>query len=75
MAGAKGDKLAVVSTANQDSPLMGEAISGASGFPILGLDVGTCLLSEIQNRRPDYIKEFWNVVNWDEAAARFAAKK
>ncbi|WP_310887847.1 Fe-Mn family superoxide dismutase, partial [Salmonella enterica] len=30
---------------------------------------------QFQNRRPDYIKEFWNVVNWDEAAARFAAKK
>lgn len=72
----KGDKLAVVSTANQDSPLMGEAISGASGFPILGLDVWEhAYYLKFQNRRPDYIKEFWNVVNWDEAAARFAAKK
>lgn len=71
----KGDKLAVVSTANQDSPLMGEAISGASGFPILGLDVWEhAYYLKFQNRRPDYIKEFWNVVNWDEAAARFAAK-
>ena len=53
---------------------MGEAISGA-GFPIIGTDVwGTRLLPEIQNRRPDYIKAFWDVVNWDEAAARFAAK-
>lgn len=75
MAGAKGDKLAVVSTANQDSPLMGEAISGASGFLILGLDVWEhAYYLKFQNRRPDYIKEFWNVVNWDEAAARFAAK-
>jgi len=65
-----------VSTANQDSPLMGEAISGASGFPILGLDVWEhAYYLKFQNRRPDYIKEFWNVVNWDEAAARFAAKK
>jgi hypothetical protein len=48
----KGDKLAVVSTANQDSPLMGEAISGASGFPILGLDVGTRLLPEIPEPSP-----------------------
>ena len=72
----KGDKLAVVSTANQDSPLMGEAISGASGFPIMGLDVWEhAYYLKFQNRRPDYIKEFWNVVNWDEAAARFAAKK
>ena len=71
-----GDKLAVVSTANQDSPLMGEAISGASGFPIVGLDVWEhAYYLKFQNRRPDYIKEFWNVVNWDEAAARFAAKK
>lgn len=72
----KGDKLAVVSTANQDSPLMGEAVAGASGFPIVGLDVWEhAYYLKFQNRRPDYIKEFWNVVNWDEAAARFAAKK
>jgi Fe-Mn family superoxide dismutase len=72
----KGDKLAVVSTANQDSPLMGEAVAGASGFPILGLDVWEhAYYLKYQNKRPDYIKAFWNVVNWDEAAARFAAKK
>ena len=72
----KGDKLAVVSTANQDSPLMGEAVSGASGLPIVGLDVWEhAYYLKFQNRRPDYIKAFWNVVNWDEAANRFAAAK
>ncbi|MBT0721962.1 superoxide dismutase [Mn] [Rosenbergiella collisarenosi] len=72
----KGDKLAVVSTANQDSPLMGEAISGASGTPIVGLDVWEhAYYLKYQNKRPDYIKAFWNVVNWDEAAARFANVK
>ena len=72
----KDGKLAVVSTANQDSPLMGEAVAGASGFPIIGLDVWEhAYYLKFQNRRPDYIKAFWDVVNWDEAAARFAAKK
>lgn len=72
----KGDKLAVVSTANQDSPLMGETVSGASGFPIIGLDVWEhAYYLKFQNRRPDYIKAFWNVVNWDEAAKRFAGAK
>ncbi|KAA1461404.1 superoxide dismutase [Mn], partial [Escherichia coli] len=65
-------KLAVVSTANQDSPLMGEAISGASGYPITGLDVWEhAYYLQYQNRRPDYIKAFWSVVNWDEAAKRY----
>ncbi|TCV95507.1 superoxide dismutase [Mn] [Biostraticola tofi] len=72
----KDGKLAVVSTANQDNPLMGEAISGASGYPILGLDVWEhAYYLKFQNRRPDYIKAFWNVVNWDEAAARFSQAK
>ena len=72
----KDGKLAVVSTANQDSPLMGEAVAGASGFPIIGLDVWEhAYYLKYQNKRPDYIKAFRNVVNWDEAAARFAAKK
>lgn len=69
----KDGKLAVVSTANQDSPLMGESVSGASGLPIVGLDVWEhSYYLKFQNRRPDYIKEFWNVVNWDEAAKHFA---
>ncbi|WP_409159739.1 superoxide dismutase [Mn] [Pectobacterium sp. B2J-2] len=69
-------KLAVVSTANQDSPLMGEAISGTSGYPLIALDVWEhAYYLKFQNRRPDYAKAFWNVVNWDEAAARFAGAK
>ena len=65
-------KLKVVSTANQDSPLMGQAVSGASGYPIIGLDVWEhAYYLKFQNRRPDYIKAFWQVVNWDEAAHRF----
>lgn len=72
----KDGKLAVVSTANQDSPLMGESVSGASGYPIVGLDVWEhAYYLKYQNRRPDYIKAFWDVVNWDEAAKRFADVK
>lgn len=67
-------KLAITSTANQDSPLMGEVIAGASGYPIIGLDVWEhAYYLKYQNRRPDYINAFWQVVNWDAAAARFAA--
>ena len=69
-------KLKVVSTANQDSPLMGQAVSGASGYPIIGLDVWEhAYYLHYQNRRPDYIAAFYNVVNWDEVARRFDAAK
>ncbi|WP_011608621.1 superoxide dismutase [Mn] [Histophilus somni] len=68
-------KLEVVSTANQDSPLMGKEIAGCEGFPILVLDVWEhAYYLKFQNRRPDYIKAFWNVVNWDVAAERFEKK-
>ena len=68
-------KLAVVSTANQDNPLMGKEVAGCEGFPLLGLDVWEhAYYLKFQNRRPDYIKEFWNVVNWDFVAERLAKK-
>ena len=72
----EGGALKVGSTANQDSPLMGQAVAGISGTPILGLDVWEhAYYLNYQNRRPDYISAFWNVVNWSEVAKRFAAAK
>jgi len=66
-------KLAVESTANQDSPLMGSAIAGTSGTPILGLDVWEhAYYLKYQNRRKDYVDAWWDVVNWPAVAARFA---
>lgn len=67
-------KLQIVSTPNQDSPLMGKAIAGCEGTPLMVLDVWEhAYYLKFQNRRPDYIKEFWNVVNWDKVQARFDA--
>lgn len=69
-------KLAVVSTPNQDTPIMGEKFSGVSGTPILTLDVWEhAYYLKYQNRRVDYIGAFWNVVNWDKVAELFAAAK
>ena len=69
-------KLAIGSTANQDSPLMGAAVAGIAGTPILGLDVWEhAYYLKYQNRRPDYIAAFWNVINWSAVAERFAAAK
>ncbi len=66
----QGEKLAVCSTPNQDSPAMD--IAEVKGVPILGMDVWEhAYYLKYQNRRPDYIAAFWNVVNWDEVAKRF----
>ena len=65
-------KLSVGSTANQDSPIMGKAVAGIEGKPILGLDVWEhAYYLNYQNRRPDYIAAFWNVIDWDAVAARY----
>lgn len=67
-------KLEITSTANQDNPLMD--VAEVKGTPILGLDVWEhAYYLKYQNRRPEYIENFWNVVNWDEVAKRFADAK
>lgn len=69
-----GGKLAVGSTANQDSPLMGKAVAGIEGKPVIALDVWEhAYYLNYQNRRPDYIAAFWNVVDWDAAEANYLA--
>ena len=70
----KDGKVSVCSTPNQDNTLMPGV--GCGGTPILGLDVWEhAYYLNYQNRRPDYISAFFNVVNWNEVARRFAAAK
>ena len=70
----KGGKVKVCSTPNQDNPIMPEV--GCGGFPILGLDVWEhAYYLNYQNRRPDYISSFFNLINWEEVSKRFAENK
>jgi Fe-Mn family superoxide dismutase len=66
----QGDSLVVSSTPNQDNPLMD--VAEIKGTPVLGIDVWEhAYYLKYQNRRPDYVDAFWNVINWDEVARRF----
>lgn len=67
-------KLQVSSTPNQDNPIMD--IADVKGTPVLGMDVWEhAYYLKYQNKRPDYIAAFWNVINWDAVADRFAKAK
>jgi Fe-Mn family superoxide dismutase len=67
-------KLTVTSTPNQDNPLMD--IAEVKGKPVLGLDVWEhAYYLKYQNRRPEYIENWWNTINWDEAASLFTQSK
>jgi len=70
----KDGKLEVSSTPNQDNPLMD--VAEVKGTPILGIDVWEhAYYLKYQNKRPDYLKAIWNVINWNKVAEHFAAAK
>jgi len=65
-------KLEICSTGNQDNPLMGKTIAGCEGKPLLGVDVWEhAYYLKYQNKRADYLKAVWNVVNWSEIAKHY----
>jgi len=67
-------ELEIGSTANQDTPLMGKAIAGIEGKPVIGVDVWEhAYYLNYQNRRADYLKAFWNVVSWSAAEKNYTA--
>ncbi|QCK16913.1 superoxide dismutase [Mangrovivirga cuniculi] len=69
-----GGKVEICSSPNQDNPLMPGV--GCGGFPILGLDVWEhAYYLKYQNKRPDYISNFFNIINWDKVAELYAANK
>jgi Fe-Mn family superoxide dismutase len=72
----KDGKLEICSTPNQDNPIMGQAIAGCGGKPVLGIDVWEhAYYLNYQNRRPDYLKAIWNVINWAQAEENYKAAK
>lgn len=69
-------RLEVVSTANQDNPLMGKEVAGVAGKPVLACDVWEhAYYLKYQNRRADYLKAFWSVVNWAAVAKYYDAAR
>ena len=70
----KDGKLEVTSTPNQDNPLMD--VTESKGTPLLGIDVWEhAYYLKYQNKRPDYLKAIWNVVNWDKVGERYSSAK
>jgi len=70
----KDGKLEICSTPNQDTPLMGAAVAGCGGKPVIGIDVWEhAYYLKYQNRRPDYLKAIWNVINWAQAEENYQA--